>query len=311
MKYVYLTLNWVFGVLFLLTGLLSLVESPLGGLCLIIISFLLLPPLKNFVYSKTSKQLSVKARAVTIFALFVAFGVFVGQAQDKKEQELAAQQAQEKAEKSAIVRQENIDYFNQNKEEILAKANATLSEKNYQDIISQTSKYLVAGNEQLQNINTTAKTAIAEKQKAEKTQSLLVKLKAVPATELEENKNLYQQLSNMHPDNEKYKEKLAHYTAKIEEEKQAKIAAEARKKRIELQFSAWDGSHNNLERLVKKAMNDPDSYEHDETVYWDMGDHLVVKATYRGKNAFGGVVRNFVKAKVSLDGDILQILDQT
>lgn len=58
-------------------------------------------------------------------------------------------------------------------------------------------------------------------------------------------------------------------------------------------------------------MNDPDSYEHDETVYWDRGDHLVVRTTYRGKNAFGGVVRNFVKAKVSLDGDILQILDQT
>lgn len=311
MKYVYLTLNWVFGVLFLLTGLLSLVESPLGGLCLIIISFLLLPPLRNFVYSKTSKELPVKARAVTIFALFVAFGVFVGQAQDKKEQEVAAQQAQEKAEKAAIARQENVDYFNQNKEEILAKANAALSEKNYQDVISQTSKYLVAGNEQLQKINTTAKTAIAEKQKAEKTESLLVKLKAVPAHKLEENKNLYQQLSNMHPDNEKYKEKLAHYTAKIAEEKQAKIAAEARKKRIEQQFSAWDGSHNNLERVIKKAMNDPDSYEHDETVYWDMGDHLVVKTTYRGKNAFGGVVRNFVKAKVSLDGDILQILDQT
>lgn len=252
MKYVYLTLNWVFGVLFLLTGLLSLVESQLGGLCLIIISLLLLPPSRNFVYSKTSKELPVKAGAITIFALFVAFGVFVGQTQDKKEQDLAVQQAQEKAEKAAIARQENIDYFNQNKEEILAKANAALSEMNYQGVISQTSKYLVAGNEQLQKINTSAKTAIAEKQKAEKTESLLVKLKAVPATELEENKNLYQQLSNMHPDNEKYKEKLDHYTAKIAEEKQAKIAAEARKKRIELQFSAWDGAHNNLERVIKK-----------------------------------------------------------
>src|SRR5690625_4272941 len=97
MKYVYLALNWVFGVLFLLAGLLSLVESPLGGLCLIIISFLLLPPLRKFVYSKTNKELPVKARAVTIFALFVAFGVFVGQAQDKKEQELAAQQADRKS----------------------------------------------------------------------------------------------------------------------------------------------------------------------------------------------------------------------
>ncbi len=56
-------------------------------------------------------------------------------------------------------------------------------------------------------------------------------------------------------------------------------------------------------------MNDPDSYEHDETVYWYRGDHLVVKTTFRGKNAFGGVVRNDVKAKVSLGGQIFQILD--
>src|SRR5690625_8024183 len=96
---------------------------------------------------------------------------------------------------------------------------------------------------------------------------------------------------------EKNKEKIAHYTEKVEEEKQAKIAAVERKKRIERQFSAWDVSHNNLERLNKKAMNDPDSYEHDETVYWDRGDHLVVRTTYRGKHAFGSVVRNFVKAK--------------
>lgn len=311
MKYVYLTLNWVFGVLFLLTGLLSLVESPLGGLCLIAISLLLLPPLRNFVYSKTSKELPVKARAVAIFALFIAFGVFVGQSQDKKEQEIAAQKAQENAEKAALVRQQNIDYFNKNKEKILAQANMALSDKNYQAVMSQTSKYLIAGDEQLKKINNIAKTAIAEKQKSEKTESLLAKLKTVPVSEFEQNKSLYQQLSNMHPDNEKYKEKLTHYSAKIEEEKQARIAAEARKKRIEQQFSAWDGSHNNLERLIKKAMNDPDSYEHDETVYWDMGDHLVVKTTYRGKNAFGGVVRNFVKAKISLDGEILQILDQT
>src|SRR5690625_484223 len=179
MKYVYLALNWVFGVLFLLAGLLSLVESPLGGLCLIIISFLLLPPLRKFVYSKTNKELPVKARAVTIFALFVAFGVFVGQAQDKKEQELAAQQAQEQAEKAAKVRQETIDYYNQNKDAILAKANEDLSQKDYQAVISQTSKYLVAGDEQLQKINTTAQAAIAEKQKIEKTESLLAKQRQV------------------------------------------------------------------------------------------------------------------------------------
>jgi len=57
-------------------------------------------------------------------------------------------------------------------------------------------------------------------------------------------------------------------------------------------------------------MNDPDSYDHVETVYWDRGDHLVVRTTFRGKNAFGGIVKNSVKAKVSLDGQVLQIIEQ-
>jgi hypothetical protein len=297
----------VFGVLFLLTGLNALFDSPLGGLCFIIISFLLLPPLRKFVYSKTNKELSVKARAATIFTVLVACGVFLGQAQDKKDQKLAVQQA----EKAAKVRQENIYHYNQNKNQILAKANEDLSRKDYQSIVYHTSKYLVSGDKKLLNIYTAAKSAIEEKQKKEKTKSLLAKLKAVPQLDFEQNKNIYQLLSKMHPSDEKYKEKLVHYTAKIEQYKQEKIAAEERKKKIERQFSSWDGSHNNLERFIKEEMNDPDSYEHDNTIYWDKGSYLVVKTTYRGKNAFGGVVRNFVTAKVSLDGDILQILDRT
>jgi len=87
MKLVYLALNWVFGVLFLLRGLFSIVESPFGGICLIVISALLLPPVRSFAYSKTNKELSVKARAILIFILFIAFGVFIGQSQDRKAQE--------------------------------------------------------------------------------------------------------------------------------------------------------------------------------------------------------------------------------
>lgn len=86
-------------------------------------------------------------------------------------------------------------------------------------------------------------------------------------------------------------------------------AADARKKRIERGFSAWDGSHRELEAFIKKAMNDPDSYSHVETVWWDRGDHLVVRTTYRGKNAFGGVVKEWVKAKASLDGELLEVIE--
>ncbi len=92
---------------------------------------------------------------------------------------------------------------------------------------------------------------------------------------------------------------------------QKKKAPKTRAEKIKEQFSAWDGSHRKLERLVKKAMNDPDSYKHDETVYWDMKDHLVVRTTFRGRNAFGGMVKNWVKAKVDINtGDVLEVMEQ-
>ena len=91
---------------------------------------------------------------------------------------------------------------------------------------------------------------------------------------------------------------------------QAEQQAMSRKQRIESQFSAWDGSHRELEKLIKNSMNAPDSYKHVETKYWDQGDPLIVMTKFRGKNAFGGVITNWVKAKVSLDGNILEVLEQ-
>jgi len=82
-----------------------------------------------------------------------------------------------------------------------------------------------------------------------------------------------------------------------------------REKIVEEQFSSLDGSHRGLTELIKKTMNDPSSYDHDETVYWDMGDHLVVLTTFRGKNAFGGIVKNSLKAKVDFKGNVIEILE--
>jgi len=305
-KYLYLTLNWVFGVFFLLVGVLSLVESPLGGLSLIAASALLLPPVRNFVYLKTNKEFPLKARAISIFILFMVFGFFAGQVQERKEQELVAQQAQEKAEKAARLQQENIDYFNANREQIISHIKSTITQKDYQTAISQSNKYLVSGDKELVQLNTQAKNNLS----AIQTEKLLAELKSVSTEEYEKNRRLYQQLLNMHPDNELYKNKVTFYSRKIKEEKEKQIAAEARKKKIKSQFSAWDGSHRNLKRVIKESMNDPDSYKHVETVYWDRGDHLIVKTTFRGKNAFGGVVKNAVTAKVSLDGQVLQVLSQ-
>ena len=96
---------------------------------------------------------------------------------------------------------------------------------------------------------------------------------------------------------------------KLEAEQIAQIEAKTKRdKAIKSQFSPWNGSHDALTRYIKKNMNDPDSYEHVETRWIDKGDFILVIATYRGKNAFGGVVKNTTMAKVDISGNILEII---
>lgn len=85
---------------------------------------------------------------------------------------------------------------------------------------------------------------------------------------------------------------------------------ESRQEIIESQFSGWDGSHPGLTDIIKKSMKDPSSYEHVETVYWDEGDYILVKTTFRGKNSFNALVKNWVKARVDLNGNVTKIVAQ-
>jgi hypothetical protein len=108
--------------------------------------------------------------------------------------------------------------------------------------------------------------------------------------------------------NQALRVKLLKEKEEAEELAAKKEAAEKRQKNIESQFSAYDGSHRNFERVIKASMNDEDSYEHIETKYWDMGDHLIIQTSFSGKNAFNATVKNYMKARVSLEGQVLEIL---
>jgi len=123
---------------------------------------------------------------------------------------------------------------------------------------------------------------------------------------------IFRKLQAIAPDNAIYKAK-ADRLAKIRTNIALRAARERvqadelakRKKQIESQFSSWDGSHRTMERLIKSVMNDPDSYEHVETRYSDLGSKIRVSTVFRGKNAFGGTVRNTKVAEFDLNGNFL------
>ncbi len=78
-------------------------------------------------------------------------------------------------------------------------------------------------------------------------------------------------------------------------------------------FSGWDGSYRPLEKMIKASMNDDSSYKHVSTVYHlilNKDPHAVVKTTFSGTNAYGGVVKQTVAARVNVrTGEVDSILD--
>ena len=70
-------------------------------------------------------------------------------------------------------------------------------------------------------------------------------------------------------------------------------------------FSQWDGSYRPLENYIKENMNDPSSYEHIKTMYSFVlhgkkltRPYMNVITEYRGKNAYGAIVKGHTTAKV-------------
>ena len=87
-----------------------------------------------------------------------------------------------------------------------------------------------------------------------------------------------------------------------------KTAEQIRADKVHSAFSGWDGAHRSLQRLVKKNLNDPDSYSHIETLYSDKGDHVYIEMKYRAKNGFGGYVVETIKAKATVSGVVTEIV---
>ena len=72
-------------------------------------------------------------------------------------------------------------------------------------------------------------------------------------------------------------------------------------------MSSWDGSCIPVVEYVKAHMNDPESFEHVETRYTNKGDYFLIMMSFRGKNAFGGVVLNNIKVRVNSECNVIAV----
>lgn len=94
-----LVLSWVFGVLFGLTGIISVFSEPIPGIIMLVMAAVLLPPINKLVDKKWKLHLSGGIKVVTIIIGFFIFSTTVDTSSTVKQQDIQpkTQQGQQPA----------------------------------------------------------------------------------------------------------------------------------------------------------------------------------------------------------------------
>jgi len=306
-------LGWVAAPALLIVSIKAIIAAPIATSFCILVSLISFPITRKIIKGKIKFIPNVW---LTVLLYMIAC-VFAAQSQNKidaleQEKKSAAIAIEEKAKSEAaeIENRKKYEEYKKTSDQIWIRIKGAIDSKKYEtakkeiSIISPFKKY----DQKLSTKVDSANELIAFRIAKDEIPSLLKKLKEYPDDN--EALRIYKRLLTGDPSNKKYEKKANELQKKIDNDKKEAEALSQAESQVKSQFSPWDGSHRGLEKYIKETMNDPASYEHVSTNYWLFKDHMVVLTKFRGKNAFGGTVTNSVKAKVSLDGSNVTILEQ-
>lgn len=236
----------------------------------------------------------------------LAFLASIDQARERKR---AREAAERRAEEAAEAEREAILYFKKNEAAILDDIEELLSAGDFKQADALATKYLPSENDELAALHERATAGLEEAKRQAKIEELLEKVRKVPASDALKNRDLYRELRELDPEEALYEEKVAFYSNKVDEnvqrarqereEAERKRAQEKKERQLRVArfgeapvASAWDGSYLAVERYLEQIANDPDSIEIAGcTEVYNTDKGWLVGCDYRGRNAFGGIIR--------------------
>lgn len=295
-------LKWFFGISFVLSGLISIADSPIVAILSIILGLFLIPSFLKIVEQKLNYSFPTSLKwAIAIGGLFlVGFAISSQTAAEERKVDKIVEEA------SLLIDNGEMSAAKEKIENAKSKYSTSDNKATKLEDEIEKSKSVDFAKEQLVGLTDDefAKLQEGELEKSFLTQKTL-------------NADLISLMEKQAPERDKIikqiEEKIEQERIAAEKEAERKKQEELNKNRketIEKQFSAWDGSHPALTRLIKKNMNDPDSYDHIETRFRDDGNSIFVITKFRGANAFGGKVINTVSARVDFEGNVIEIVSQ-
>ncbi len=289
-------LSWIFTVLFAMAGLGAFTTSVAAGILFFVVAAIAAPPVNHYLKDNHNISLSTGMKVVVCLVLLVM-------ATTAQNNQQAADQAAKMAEagrKAAEDRQQAIDesseYFSNNKQAVLDSITAKSVSGDYSAALAEGIKYVSTKDVDLAELLASVRTKEFEKRRDEEAPTILAQLKALPASDFSGNAALYKKLMEFFPDDETYAEKFASYTAKANAKvaaDKAEIAAFVARHGQPPTASAWDGSYRPVEAYLKRNANDPSSIDIEScTRVSRAADGYLVGCEYRGKNAFGALIKN-------------------
>jgi hypothetical protein len=322
---------WIATLVLIVLGGYCCVDSWITGLMLFGIAAVISPLVYNQLLIRLKASDPLHLRVVIILLGLIAstyvLNVHVASMQAEEIAAAVAEKARVESserQRKAAAERAKVDstrqYYSAHQQAILQEMGAALDSKAFAKASAINDRYtgaimdpaFLALQKRLQALEADVAEAKREQDRKDKIASLLADLKSLNANDYTKAISTYTSLSQLEPANKSYQQNLDRFN-KAEAARLAKVAAdqrataerEERRKKIESQFSSWDGSHRNFERLIKQAMNDPSSYDHVDTRYVDKGKFIRVYCTFRGKNAFGGIVKNTKVADFDIDGNFI------
>lgn len=301
-------IGWVAAPMLMLASIVNIKHNPILVSLIFLIALLSFQPSRKFIRQKIKFVPNAWITLILFFAAFIASPRLTDKNEQLEQEEKRAAAVENKRKSDSVT----VSDFKKNGNSIISSISKLANEKKFKEAFDLLKKYEPAKSiDSKTSVIIDSMVLVVKSYEArEKTSELEKQLDSNPNMSKEDQLSIYEQLALGNPNNKKYIAARYELRSEIQEIKKENEKKQLIEKSLKGQFSEWDGSHRALEKIIKEGMNDPDSYEHVSTKYWIVGDHLIVLTKFRGKNAFGGIVTNSVKAKVSLDGSEINILEQ-
>lgn len=296
-------LKWFFGIVFLISGIGGLFTSFFTGVIFLLLGLFTLPPTYDIFSKKTNLKIPTWAKwsTVIIGCIIAGFTVQSSNLEKDKEIDLVVEKASDFIDNGKIdsakvyINKAKSQYSISNKNKAV-ELEKELNKYQSEDFVKKTLASMTDEEfKKLKNDN------LSKEYLSQKT--LNAEFIALMKTHAPEREKIIKEIEER-KEQERIAQKL-----EAERKKQEEINKN-RKEAIEKQFSAWDGSHPQLSRLIKENCRNPDSYEHIETKYRDDGNSIFVITKYRAENGFGGMSIGTVSARVDFDGNVIEIVSR-